>query len=128
MNPSDVIRVDLKGGASKRIETLPTTFGANVCTILRGGSRQGFAVAPGPLKGYPPWVRVFDLDGAMVSEFVAYDDEGACGANLGSVDVDGDGTDELIVGDGVGTSLPGKVRIHRLDGTLVAQWEAYSKF
>lgn len=107
------------------IETLPTTFGASVTPVRVADGVSAWAVAPGPLQGYPPLVKVLTAEGENISEFVAFDDDLACGANLASVDIDGDGIDELVVAEGVCGSRPPVVRILRLDGTLLHEWEAY---
>jgi hypothetical protein len=41
------------------------------------------------------------------------------------VDIDGDGLDEVVLGEGIGPGRPSRVRIYRLDRQVVADWEAY---
>jgi hypothetical protein len=111
----------------EHFDALPTTFGLHLVPLQLGNGRFGVAVAPGPLSGYPPWIRVY-LRGrrwALMREFVPASDKGNAGANVGAVDVDGDGQDELILGEGAAPGRPPIVRIFRLDGTLLDQWRAY---
>jgi hypothetical protein len=108
-------------------DALPTTFGLHLLTLRLRHAATGVAVAPGPLVGYPPWIRVY-LRGkkwALMHEFVPPGNKGSAGANLGAVDVDGDGEDELILGEGAAPGRPPLVRIFRLNGTLLDQWKAY---
>ena len=112
-------------GAEKR-ETLPTTYGLNL-TILRLRGRPFIAVAPGPLEGYPPWIRVFRerRPWELVRDFVAFTDPHSAGANLAAVDVDRDGRDELVVGEGCAPGRPPVVRLLTAEGELLGEWNAY---
>jgi hypothetical protein len=127
VNPSHLHVLDLVTQLSRRYETLPTTFGAQVTLVALEAGRQGIAVAPGPLAGYPPWVRVFDASelSQMLFELAPYESDGACGANLAAVDADGDGRDELIMGEGVGPGRPATVRVVQVSGQVVSTFEAY---
>jgi len=124
VNPS--VFIEFHDGVALIRNTLPTTFGLNLIP-LRARSGPAVAVAPGPLIGYPPWIRIFADDGAwtMIGDWVAFDDRGAAGANLAAVDVDGDGIDELVVGEGCAPGRPPTVRIVDLEHRLLHQWNAY---
>lgn len=125
VNDSRIGIYNTKTKGLRWIETLPTTFGASVTPVRVADGVSAWAVAPGPLQGYPPMVKVVTAEGEKIAEFVAFDDDLACGANLASVDVDGDAIDEVVVAEGVCGSRPPVVRILRLDGTLLHEWEAY---
>jgi hypothetical protein len=127
VNPSKVLALDLITNQLTTFETLPTTYGLNASIVQVAPDKNGLAVCPGPLKGYPAWVKVFSLDQTpeVIHDIAPYDDPSACGANLAAVDIDRDGTDELVMGEGVGKDRPSTVRIVRLDGTIVRSWNAY---
>lgn len=127
VNPSTVFVYDVESSEISAVETLPTTFGANACLVKLGQGRIGFAVAPGPLRGYPPWAKVFSLQDppGVVAEIVPSGGEEAYGSNLSAVDVNGDGVDELIFGEGTGPVRPSTIRIVGLDKVLQAEWNAY---
>ena len=74
-----------------------------------------------------PHVRVFNIEGQVVSQFFAYDDKFRGGVNIAVGDVSGDGKTEIIVGIGKG-GLP-EVKIFDYKGNLVNKFLAYdSKF
>ncbi|MFZ0428854.1 MAG: hypothetical protein WAO20_12120, partial [Acidobacteriota bacterium] len=116
-----------KDGTFETFDALPTTFGLHLVPLRIQHDAAAVAVAPGPLIGYPPWIRVY-LRGrkwTLMHEFVPSGGKDGAGANLGAVDVDGDGQDELILGEGAAPGQPPVVRIFRLNGTLLDQWRAY---
>lgn len=125
VNDSRIGIYNIEADRVRWFETLPTTFGVSVTPVRLGADGVAWAVAPGPLQGYPPWIKILTADGKTVREFVAFEDDLACGGNLASVDVDGDGVDEVVVGEGVCGSRPPTVRILRIDGTLLHEWNAY---
>ncbi len=127
VNPSTVFLYDTVEDSDRSFETLPTTFGVNTTLIKLAGNRLGIGVAPGPLQGYPPLIKIFDFKGEKLHDFFAFDDPNSCGSNIAAVDIDGDGEDELVLGEGIGPDRPSQVRIYRLNGQLVAGWKAYEE-
>jgi uncharacterized membrane protein YiaA len=125
VNPSRVFLCDSQAHCLDSFKTLPTTFGLNLATLRLSTGQAGMVVTPGPLKGYPPLVQIFDLAGGIITEFSAFDDVETCGSNIAAVDIDGDGRDELVLGEGIGQGRPYIVRILRQDGALLAKWEAF---
>jgi hypothetical protein len=125
VNPARVLVFDTKGHLLDSFDPLPTTFGLNLTTLRTAPGQSGIAVAPGPLKGYPPLVLILDLQGRKIGEFYAFQDPGAFGTNIGAVDTDGDGIDEIVLGEGIGPGRPPTVRILRQNGQLLAKWEAF---
>lgn len=126
-NSSDIYLADLDSGlpqAWRRIPTFPTTYGVQAALLRRAGE-LAVAAAPGPLRGYPPWIRIFTFSGEMIADFVAFETDAPHGATLAAVDVDGDGIDELIVGEGIGRGQTATVRVVKLDGSVLHLWEAY---
>ena len=124
VNPSEFVVWSSTEVAQK--ETLPTTYGLSL-TVVNLDGRQFIAVAPGPLAGYPPWIRIFreNRPWEMVRDFVAFTDPGAAGANLAAVDLERDGRDELVVGEGCAPGRPSVVRLLTINGELLREWKAY---
>ncbi len=127
VNPSSVAVSATNGEDLQILETLPTTFGINLSLVQLGDGDWGIAVSPGPLRGYPPWIKVFShgRGWSPVRDMVPWESEGSCGANLSAVDIDGDGIDELVMGEGWGKGRPATIRILTLEGEILHTWNAF---
>ena len=125
INPSTLFLYDIARESVRSLETLTTTFGVNANLVRLADNGLGVAVAPGPLQGYPPLILVVDLEGKKLWRFGAFEDPETFGSNIAAVDFDGDGVDEVVLGEGIGPGRPPRVRIYRLDGQPVSDWEAY---
>ena len=127
VNPSTLFLYDIVQRSLRSVETLGTDFGVNLTLVQLAGNRLGVGVAPGPLHGYPPLIQGFDLKGGKLWTFFAFEDPDSYGSNIAAVDIDGDGEDELVLGEGIGPERPPLVRVIRLNGQLVASWKAYQE-
>jgi hypothetical protein len=127
VNMSRIFVYDIAHRSLRSFETLTTDFGVNATLVKLAENRLGVAVAPGPLQGFPPMVQVFDLNGVKLRDFLAFEDPRSCGSNIAAVDIDGDGEDEVVLGEGIGPERPSLVRIYRLNGRLVKRWKAYEE-
>ena len=125
VNPSTLFLYDTVQRSVRSFETLSTTFGVNATLVQLAENRLGVGVAPGPLQGYFPFVQVYDLDGRRLREFLAFEDPKSYGSNIAAVDIDGDGQDEVVLGEGIGPNRPARVRIYRLNGQPAVDWTAY---
>ena len=74
-----------------------------VADVLGTGIAQ-IVTAPGP--GRPATVRVFDVNGAQLASFGAFDDSYRGGVSVGAGDLDADGEAEIVVG-----TLSGPARV-----------------
>ena len=75
--------------------------------------------------GGPATVRIFSRTGTLISSFDALSFSRESGARVALGDIDGDGTDEIIIGSG-----PGKrsiVKAFEADGTLIWRKNAFKK-
>jgi hypothetical protein len=126
-NPSKIISWNPEKNSKFEIETIPTTFGANSSLVILKNDKTGIAVGPGPLQGYPAWIKVFSLEPSIeiISDIAPYEVPNSCGVNLGAVDIDGDRIDELVIGEGTGPDRPPIVRICRINGELLTEWKAF---
>lgn len=125
VNPGELLLYDDEGGGFFHWAAYPTTYGLNVARVQLAPGVAGLVTAPGPLRGYSAHVKVFDTQGGERYNFVAYESPGTCGSNVAAVDIDGDGRDEIVLGEGIcGGSRP-TVRIFNLEGILLHRWEAY---
>lgn len=79
---------------------------------LDGDGADEIVTAPGPGGG--PHVRAFEQDGTVIGQFFAFESTSRTGVNVSVGDVDGDGRDEILVGEDAGGT--GRVRVFGLDG------------
>ena len=80
-------------------------------------------IITGAGPGGGPNVRVFKLDGTMLSNFFAYSPSFPGGVNVAAGDVDGDGIDEIITGAGPGGGP--NVRVFEPNGIRISNFYAY---
>lgn len=78
-----------------------------------------------PGAGGGPQVRIFKQNGRLLGQFFVFNKDFHGGVNIAAGDVNGDGQDEIIVGQGKGGSP--LVRIYKGNGRLVGQFFAYSQ-
>ncbi len=77
-----------------------------------------------PESGYAPIVRIFNMNGQLEKEFLAYNKVYQDGVNVEVGDVDGDGLQEIITAPR--KNLLPKIKIFKGDGTLKKEFLAYS--
>jgi hypothetical protein len=96
--------------------------GVDVATgDLTGDGIDEIITGPGPGGG--PWVRVFDTQAQLLSQFAAYDPAFKGGIKVAAGDVNGDGIDEIITGPGPGGGP--WVRVFDTQAQLLSQFAAY---
>ena len=125
VNSARVYLCDTQARCPTSFMTFPTTFGLNLTPFRISPERPCIAVSPGPLKGYLPLYMILDLQGRKIGEKPAFNDRETYGSNIAAVDIEGDGVDEIVLGEGIGPGRPPTVRILRLNGQLLAKWEAF---
>jgi len=126
VNPAKVVVDSLENGKpNQTFLAYPTTYGLNLAAVHIGDGRTHLLTAPGPLRGYGPHLKIFDLRGKEITAMMAYDDGAGCGANVGSLDIDADGKDEILMGEGCCRDSKPVVRILDLSGRLLARWDAF---
>ncbi|MBI4215212.1 MAG: S8 family serine peptidase [Parcubacteria group bacterium] len=77
-------------------------------------------IITGAADGGGPHVRIFDLDGRLVSQFFAYDKNTRKGLNIAAGDINKDGIMEVITAPGAG--LKGAIKIFDRRGTLIQEF------
>ncbi len=85
----------------------------------------GREIVTGAGPGGGPHVRVFGEDNHLLGQFSAFETSFRGGVDVTAGDVDGDGTDEIIVGSGRGRAP--EVRIFSLGGVERGRFFAYAK-
>lgn len=114
-----------------KIGALVTQFDAFAPVFLGGvrvavgdvdGDREDDIVAV-PAPGGGPQVRVFGMDGKFKSQFFAFESTSRTGLNVATGDVNGDGTEEVIVAEDAGGK--GRVRTFMADGAQVSEMEPF---
>jgi hypothetical protein len=86
---------------------------------------DGFTdIITGAGVGGGPHVKVFSgASGEEIGGFFAFDSSFGGGVRVAAGDVDGDGTDEILVGAGAGAEP--ELKVFRADGTLLGSFLAY---
>jgi|WetSurMetagenome_2_1015567.scaffolds.fasta_scaffold01305_5 hypothetical protein len=91
---------------------------------LDGDGNKEIVVGAG--AGGGPQVRIFNKDGRLLTGgFFAYDRNFRGGVNVAAIDLNGDGTNEIITGAGSGGGP--QVRIFNKDGKVLGGFFAYDK-
>ncbi len=117
----------ISNGETVRVPAYPATYGINLASLAAGEGEAAVAVAPGPLRGYPRWVRIFGLRGGkweMLDDFVVAGPEPGAGLNLAALDLERDGTPELVVGEGSAFGFPPRVRVVDRFRQVLWEWDA----
>lgn len=149
---SNVVTVEIPADAPTKTgtkTTTKTTTTTKTSSVVSGASlmaynsafRGGVNVAAGDLNGDSqneiitgagqgggPQVRIFDKDYKLLGQFMAFSSTSRSGVSVATGDVDGDGQDEIIVGQGQG--LQGWVKTINADldngeFVLIGEWNAY---
>lgn len=81
------------------------------CGDIDGNGVSDIVVAAGPGGG--PHVLVYDAQGTILTNFMAYDKSFRGGIEVATADADGDGRDEIITGPTVGASHVQIFQIHQ---------------
>ncbi|MDD2807029.1 MAG: S8 family serine peptidase [Patescibacteria group bacterium] len=74
--------------------------------------------------GGGPHIRIFNINGQLISQFFAYNVSSRGGAYLAVGDVNGDGIDEIVTGAGRG--LAPEVKVFDYKGRLLSHFMAYA--
>ncbi len=102
------------------------TYGATIATgDVDGDGIAEIVVGSGPNPQNDPIVRIFESDGSLASEILAYEGKYGYGANVTVVDLDGDGVDEIVTGIGPDPRNNSWVKIFRPDGTEITDFLGY---
>lgn len=112
-----VQRVDGKGNILTEFLAYNKNFKGGVRVAmgdLDGDDEMEIITAAGPGGG--PQVRIFDLNGNVLDQFFAYDEENRFGIYVEVGDVDADGIDDIIVTQDIGGT--GQVKIFNRTGKL----------
>ena len=124
-NPSKVLLYQEASQSFRQWDAYGITYGLSLSQIRLENDSQALVTVPGPLRGYRPNLKVFDRWGHELYNFLAHEDPAACGGNLSTIDINGDGRDEVVLGEGICPGSRPTVRILELDGNLLYQWDAY---
>ena len=117
-----VLKNETQGVASFMAYTPGFTGGVYVATGNVDGL-PGDEIITGAGAGGGPHVRVFKGDGTPLAGFMAYSPAFTGGVRVGTVDVNGDGRDEIVTGAGPGGGP--HVRIVDLTGRALGSFFAY---
>ena len=70
-------------------------------------------------------IQIFDTSGTEVGSFQPFDDDYRGTASVATVDLGGDGVEEILIGSGPG--LAPYILVYRQDGSLIGKFLAYSE-
>jgi hypothetical protein len=107
---------DKSGGVLSEFMAYTPTFTGGI--YVAAGNIDGVGkdeIITGTLVDGGPHVKAFDATGAVVASFMAYDSSSRGGVTVASVDLNGDGHDEIITGNGPGG--PALCRIWDMPGS-----------
>ncbi|HYE22590.1 MAG TPA: M23 family metallopeptidase, partial [Verrucomicrobiae bacterium] len=96
--------------------------GVDVAVADVNGDNVG-EIITAPRSGGGPHVKIFSASGQELGGFMAYDPRFKGGINVSSVDINGDGTDEIITAPGRGGGP--HVRVFNMNGVEQAAFFAY---
>ena len=98
-----------------------------VITVASGDvNGDGVAeIITGAGSGGGPHIRIFNVEGQVMSQFFAFDQKSRGGVNVTAGDIDGDGVAEIITGAGIG--LVPEVKIFDYRGALISSFLAYNR-
>ncbi len=82
-------------------------------------------IAVVPETGGGPQVRIFDRQGQLIDQFLAYAGHIRSGVNLAVADLDGDGSDEIITATMAGAGP--QIRVFNGRGDVLSQFWAYAE-
>ncbi|MFA5022262.1 MAG: S8 family serine peptidase [Patescibacteria group bacterium] len=100
--------------------------GANVaCGDVNGDNIAEIVTAKG--KGSLPEVKIFGASGNLVNKFLAYDKSFTGGVKVALGDVNRDGKDEVITGNGVGNGIGPLVKVFWPSGVEISKFFAFNK-
>lgn len=100
-----------------------TEFAMTTSTVGAAGSAGPQYVVATPISGGGPQVTVWDGSGNAKLNFFAYSSSLRMGIQALTGDVDGDGTNEIIVAAGAGGGP--QIRIFNLSGEVIGQFMAF---
>lgn len=124
--PPTVRVVAEDGTEAARFDAYDPAFAGGVRVAMGDVDGDGvdeIVTAPGPGGG--PQVRVFEQDGTARSQFFAFETSSRTGVTVTVADVDGNGTDEIVVGEDAGGS--GRVRVFDLRGTASDEFRPFGE-
>jgi len=102
-----------------------STFSGEVNLASGDLNGDGLAeVITGAGAGAGPQVRIFNSEGTVISQFMAYASSFRGGVKVASADVDGDGLDEIVTAPGPGGGP--HIRVFNMQGQLESQFFAYA--
>lgn len=90
---------------------------------VNGDGTEEIVTAPGPGGG--PHIRVFDVNGKLMSQFFAFDTTDRRGLFVATGDVNHDGADELLVTQDQGGN--GQVRMFTMHGEMIGSFYPFGR-
>ena len=120
-------QVSLQKNGIKLTPIFPYTKNYKGSINLAARIDQGYfhEIITGPGIGGGPQVRIFQANGKLLGDFMAYDKKSRGGVSVALGDVDGDGQEEIITGPGAG--LEPLIKIFTLRGVLKNSFLAYDR-
>ncbi len=119
---------DKNGVIVSEFEAYARSFRGGVNTAVGdvdGDGSPDIVVVPASAGG--PHVRIFDTQGHLKGQFMAYDKKFTGGLSVAVGDLNGDGTDEIIVAPLIGGKNGSEVRVFDPQGDMLYSFDAYGK-
>ncbi|MFA6215547.1 MAG: S8 family peptidase [Patescibacteria group bacterium] len=98
--------------------------GINVAACDVNGDNKS-EIITSPTGNGGPHIRIFNLEGQLVSQFFAYDKNFRGGVNIACGDINNDGKGEIIAGPGKGGKP--EVKVFAYQGKIISKFFAYGE-
>jgi hypothetical protein len=103
------------------------SFKGGVQTAIADSNGDGSPeIIVAPLSGGGPHIRIFDSNGQLKGQFMAYTKFNG-GLSIAAGDMNGDGTDEIIVAPLKGGKQGSEVKVFNMQGDMLYSFFAYGK-
>jgi hypothetical protein len=120
----EILVLDNEGELESLFLAYSAKFKGGVNVAVGDVNKDGVdEIITAPMAGGGPHIRVFDMNGKMISEFFAYQHDFYGGVNVAVGDVNKDGVDEIITAPMAGGGP--HIRVFDMNGKMISEFFVY---